>query len=214
MQEPDFFINFEPISMLLGPDPYWECIGIANTDLDPRHPNQCGSGSRSTTLNKTVSFFSIKVLVKSSGQHNGTYIQGSRVSDPHSFFRIRIQRSRLGTNPDPDPDTIRIQGFNDQKLKKNCSRKKLNFFISKTAIYPSLGLHKVCPSYRRSLQLSKEGINPLKHELLQIFYYFCGSFLPSWIRIWIPNPDPDPLARLNTDPIRIRIRNPAYISIF
>jgi hypothetical protein len=34
------------------------------------------------------------------------------------------------------------------------------------------------------------------------FFYFCGSFLPSWIRIRIPNtdPDPDPLARLNTDP--------------
>jgi hypothetical protein len=46
------------------------------------------------------------------------------------------------------------------------------------------------------------------------FFSFCGSFLPSWIRIRIPNTDPDPLARLNTDPIRIwiqiRIRNPAY----
>ncbi len=47
------------------------------------------------------------------------------------------------------------------------------------------------------------------------FFSFCGSFLPSWIRIriQIPNtyPDPDPLAWLYTDPIRIqiRIRNPA-----
>jgi hypothetical protein len=42
------------------------------------------------------------------------------------------------------------------------------------------------------------------------FFYFCGSFLPSWIRIRIriPNTDPDPLARLNTDPIRIR--NPGF----
>ncbi len=24
------------------------------------------------------------------------------------------------------------------------------------------------------------------------FFYFCGSFLPSWIRIRIPNPDPQP----------------------
>jgi hypothetical protein len=40
------------------------------------------------------------------------------------------------------------------------------------------------------------------------FFYFCGSFLASWvrIRIRIPNPDPDPLARLNTESIRIRIR--------
>jgi hypothetical protein len=35
------------------------------------------------------------------------------------FFRIRIQRLRLETNTDPDP--IRIQGFNDRKLKKNYS---------------------------------------------------------------------------------------------
>jgi hypothetical protein len=35
------------------------------------------------------------------------------------FFRIRIQRLRLETNTDPDP--IRIQGFNDQKLRKKYS---------------------------------------------------------------------------------------------
>jgi hypothetical protein len=35
------------------------------------------------------------------------------------FIRIRIQHLRINTNPDPDP--IRIQGFNDQKLKKNYS---------------------------------------------------------------------------------------------
>jgi hypothetical protein len=41
------------------------------------------------------------------------------------FFRIRIQiriqRLRLETNTDPDPYPIRIQGFYDQKLKKNYS---------------------------------------------------------------------------------------------
>jgi hypothetical protein len=41
------------------------------------------------------------------------------------FLRIRIQRIRMeaNTDPDTDPDTdpIRIQGFNDQKLKKNNS---------------------------------------------------------------------------------------------
>jgi hypothetical protein len=56
---------------------------------------------------------------------------------------------------------IRIQGFNDQKLKKNYSS-NFFFFWSKTAIYLSLGLHKVCPSYRRSLQLSKEAIQHFK----------------------------------------------------
>ncbi len=34
------------------------------------------------------------------------------------------------------------------------------------------------------------------------FFYFCGSFLPSWIRIRIriQITDPDPMVRLNTDP--------------
>jgi hypothetical protein len=43
------------------------------------------------------------------------------------------------------------------------------------------------------------------------FFYFCGSFLPSWIRIRIriQITDPDPIVRLNTDPIRIRIHNTA-----
>ncbi len=45
-------------------------------------------------------------------------------------------------------------------------------------------------------------------NFFNIFYY-CGSFLPSWIRIRIPNTGPDPLARLNLGPIGIRIRNPA-----
>ncbi len=36
------------------------------------------------------------------------------------------------------------------------------------------------------------------------FLYFLRPFLSSWMRIRIPNPDP--LARLNPDPMRIRIR--------
>ena len=63
----------------------------------------------------------------------------------------------------------------------------LFFFISKTAIYLSLGLHKVCPSYRRSLQLSKEAIQHFKTWTFTNFFYFCGSFLPSWIRIHRPD---------------------------
>jgi hypothetical protein len=35
---------------------------------------------------------------------------------------IRIQHFRLNTNPDPDP--IWIQGFNDQKVKKDTAEKK------------------------------------------------------------------------------------------
>ncbi len=48
-------------------------------------------------------------------------------------------------------------------------------------------------------------------KFLNFLKYFCGSFLPSWIRIRIPNTDPDPLTLLNPDLIGIRIRNPGYI---
>ncbi len=43
---------------------------------------------------------------------------------------IRIQSLMLETNTDPDP--IRIQGFNDQKLKKNYSRNFFLFFFDQT----------------------------------------------------------------------------------
>jgi hypothetical protein len=43
------------------------------------------------------------------------------------------------TDPDtdPNPDPIRIQGFNDQKLKKKKQlKKKLNFFLIKNCNLP------------------------------------------------------------------------------
>ncbi len=92
---------------------------------------------------------------------------------------------------------IRIQGFNDQKLEKITAKIfLLFFFISKTAIYLSLGLHKVCPSYRRSLQFSKEAIQHFKTwtftKLLSTFVgHFCppGSGSGFRIRIRIHRPD-------------------------
>jgi hypothetical protein len=45
----------------------------------------------------------------------------------------RIQRIRIEANTDPDtdpdPDPIRIQGFNDQKLKKITAEKFFFFFF-------------------------------------------------------------------------------------
>jgi hypothetical protein len=38
-----------------------------------------------------------------------------------NFLRIRIRIQSLMLEANPDPDPIRIQGFNDQKLKKNYS---------------------------------------------------------------------------------------------
>ncbi len=45
-----------------------------------------------------------------------------RIHDPDPEFDVGDQYgSRSGSNTDPDPDPIRIQGFNDQRLKKNYS---------------------------------------------------------------------------------------------
>jgi hypothetical protein len=40
---------------------------------------------------------------------------------------IRIQHFRLNTDPDPDP--IRIQGFDDHKLKKFTAETKIKYFL-------------------------------------------------------------------------------------
>jgi hypothetical protein len=55
---------------------------------------------------------------------------------------------------DPDP------GFDDLKLKKIIAGNLISIFL--IAIYLSLGFHKGRPSYRRSLQPSKENIQYLK----------------------------------------------------
>ncbi len=57
----------------------------------------------------------------------GTYRAGLRIRI--HFIRIRIQHFRLHTNTDPDSIRIRIQGLNDQKLKKITAEKKIKFFL-------------------------------------------------------------------------------------
>jgi hypothetical protein len=89
-----------------------------------------------------------------------------------------------------------------QKLKKNTAEKKKILIKNYNLPIPR-------PPERTSKLQKKPSDLKRGHPTL---FYFCGSFLPSWIRIriQIPNPDPDPLTRLNLDPIRIRMRsNPA-----
>ncbi len=87
---------------------------------------------------------------------------------------------------------IRIRGFNDQQLKNMTAAKKFIFLKSKTAIYLSLGLYKVCPSYKRG--------HPT-HEFFLLLWvilalldpdseYGSGSTGPIEYGF---NPDPDPL---------------------
>ncbi len=88
---------------------------------------------------------------------------------------IRIQHFRLNTVSDPGfwwPKFIKFTGEN----------KKI---WSKITIYLSLGLHKGRPSYRRTLQLSKENIQHFKTLNFLLFIFFWGPFLPFWIRIRI-----------------------------
>ncbi len=95
------------------------------------------------------------------------------------LIQIPIQHFRLNTVPDPDP--IRIQGFNDdRKLKKICSW-KLIFFYQKLL---SQGLHEGRPSYKRSLQLSKENIQHFKTWNFKFF-------LLVWVIFALLDPDLD-----------------------
>ncbi len=55
--------------------------------------------------------------------------------------------------PDTDPDPVPDPGFWDQKLKKTKAEKKI-IFLSKIAIYLSLGLLKGRPNYKKSLHSS------------------------------------------------------------
>ena len=94
----------------------------------------------------------------------------------------------------PDPDPLPNPGFWWPKIDKKFIAVKLfiYFLDHKIAIYLSLGLHKGCTSYRRSLKLAKE-----KKSSNNFFFYICGSFLPSWIRIRIQQLQ---LMRIHADP--------------
>ncbi len=97
------------------------------------------------------------------------------------LMRIRIQhffkfRKRI---PDPDP------GFDDLKLKKCIAGNLISIFLIKNCNLLILGLHKGRPSYRRSLQPSKENIQYLKTKKI-----WTNLFL--WVIFALLDPDPDP----------------------
>ncbi len=85
---------------------------------------------------------------------------------------------------------IRIQNrnrsFDDPSFKKITPAENfLNIFLIKNCNLFLNASTKERPSYRKSLHPSKENIN---------LFSFCGSFLPSWIRIpTLLNPDPQHL---------------------
>ncbi len=113
-------------------------------------------------------------------------------------IRIRIQS---GSNPDPRFWWPEIE-------KKLQLKKKLFFFYQKLKFTYPWASKKYAQAIKEAFSSQKRTSNTSKHEIFLIFFYFCGSFLPSWIRIRIPNTDPDPLTWLSPDPqpcVKVRI---------
>jgi hypothetical protein len=73
------------------------------------------------------------------------------------------------------PIRIRIQNLRWIRIRIQDLMTK---YLIKIAIYLSLGLHKGRPSYRRTLQPTKEKIHHLKKWNLLIFSSFVGHFCP------------------------------------
>jgi hypothetical protein len=74
---------------------------------------------------------------------------------------VFIQDPDPESDPDPGSDP-KLCEKSDPDPKKIIPDPQHCFFGSKTTIYLSLGLHKGRPSYKRSLQLSKENIQHFK----------------------------------------------------
>ncbi len=136
-------------------------------------------------------------------------------SPPTSAFLLILMKLAPGLRVRIDLMRIRIQHFFKSRIwmrtPRRCGphevphpkiQKNLQFEIFfSIKIYLSPGLHKGRPSYRRSLQPSKENIQHFKTWKFFTFFYFCVSFLPSWIRI----------QQLKL--MQIRFRNPGSHSI-
>ncbi len=101
------------------------------------------------------------------------------------------------------PIRIWIQSGSRNLITKNWKKftykNKNKFFLSKTTIdlYRYLNLQKGQPNYSFSSQ--KENIKHYKTWNFFNFFFFSGSFLPSWNRIWYGSTDLTE-SGFNTDP--------------
>ena len=65
------------------------------------------------------------------------------------------------TDPDTDPDPIRIQGFNDQKSrKKMTAEKKIKFFFSAVIFFQFLVIKALDPDWIRIRIRIRIGLHP------------------------------------------------------
>ncbi len=101
------------------------------------------------------------------------------VSDPYSFFSGSGSGSRVWGWI---PIRIRIQSGSRALMTKNWKKitaeKKFKFFLIKNCNSPIPGLLKYVQVTEEALSSQKRPPNTSKHELLQTFFYFCGSFCP------------------------------------
>jgi hypothetical protein len=91
-----------------------------------------------------------------------------------NYLKLDRQKSRVvdpdPLNPDPNPafpvnpdsDPIQIQSFDDQKMKKKNTTEIFFAFLIKNCNLTIPRPYEGCPSYRRSLQPSKENIQHFK----------------------------------------------------
>ncbi len=102
---------------------------------------------------------------------------------------------------------IRIRVLMTKNWKNLQLKKNSTFFGSKIAVYLPLGLQKKKSNLQKFSAL-KIKLSALQNMNFHNFFYFCGSFLHSWIRIWI---------RIHWScwmQIRIRVRNTTGTHLF
>ncbi len=98
-----------------------------------------------------------------------------------SRIRIRIRIQHFKWIPDP---AIRIQGFDDQKLKKEKYRYRTEFF---KAFFDYKWQVTYVQAQEKPSALKREHPELQTMKVIN-FFCVCGSFLPSWIRIRIQEP--------------------------
>jgi hypothetical protein len=93
------------------------------------------------------------------------------------LIRIRIQHFRLNTDPEPDP--IRIQGFDDQMLEKIYSWKK-KFFLFKNYNLP---IPRPLKRLQKKPPALKREYSALQNMKILNFFSILWVIFPFWIRV-------------------------------
>ncbi len=120
---------------------------------------------------------------------------GTLVSLPHSHrsgFRIRIHLIRIQSGS-------RVVMTKNWRRKIQLKKKREKKFGSNYKL-PSLSLHKKRPKLQKKPAALKREHPALPNMKFINFFFYCGSFLPSWLTRLNPDPisdlDPQPCHRL------------------